>query len=1008
VPNASARLIRSSLLAGLVMLLAQAVAYGEVSSNWFFRAWQSDEGLPNNTVTGLAQTPDGYLWLGTPSSLVRFDGIRFEDFSPTNFVQPPNRGAVAMLCSRSGALWLALDRGAVVCLDGRSSRAFVAGLPTLIPSTLAEDVAGSIWISYRGGAVCRLEKDQITSFTAQDGLPDGSDICALTSDNKGRIWFCKNGQCGMFRDGKFQTLLRFEPLPARLGAAKPGGVWLCSGFHLYRIDERNQPVDLGEFHPERAGTIATVLLEDSDGAVWIGTSYSGLFRHDDSGFSAIETSHAEIMDLEEDREGNLWVGTAGGGLNRIRRRAVTLEGTESGLPFAAVQSICEDTAGTLWAVTQNGVLARRVNDKWEALSGIGNWPRDVTCVTSDGHGGLWLGGHNRTLYCWRDGRFVDWGEPKELRGQTIHTLLVSRDGALWIGEETPQALQRLRHGRLQTFEVPQDIRIIRATAEDAAGNIWAGTSKGVLLRVSGERLTDETPRRPDELASIRCLYATPDGSLWIGYAGWGVGRIRAGHYAEIRTEQGLYDDYISHILPDGHGWLWFGANRGIFKVRQADLGELAEGRSARVRSIHYGRGEGLPSLQGTFGDSPDVVRSRDGRLWIPMRTALAVVDPKQLGESPAAPPTLLHRVSLDERTVAWYGGVLPMPEQPGPKIVDLRSPRVNLRLPPAHRRLEFEFAALSFAAPENVQFRYRLEGIDENWRESGTQRVASYSRLSAADYRFHVQACNNAGIWNGTEATVSFVVAPFFWQTWSFRLAVLSGFTLALIALVRYVSFRRLRLRLRQLEQQAALHKERARIAKDIHDDLGANLTQISLLSELTRQDMAQPDKAGGHLQKISLTSRQVIKSLDEIVWAVNPRNDTLAHLIDYSGQFAIDYLGLAGIRCRLDFPEQSPPRELSTDVRHNLFLAVKEALHNIVKHAHASEVWLRISALEQGLQIVIEDNGCGFDREPDDAWADGLRNMRQRLAELGGQCRIASHAGTGTKVTFTAPWPKE
>jgi signal transduction histidine kinase/streptogramin lyase len=901
-----------------------------------------------------------------------------------------------------------LDRGAVVCLDGRSSRAFVAGLPTLIPSTLAEDAADSIWISYRGGAVCRLEKGQITSFTAQDGLPDGSDICALTSDNKGRIWFSKSGQCGIFHDGKFQTLLRFEPLPSRLGAAKPGGVWLCSGFHLYRVDERNQPVDFGEFHPARAGTVATALLEDSDGAVWIGTSYSGLFRHDDSGFSAIETSHAEIMDLEEDHEGNLWVGTAGGGLNRIRRRAVTLEGTESGLPFAAVQSLCEDTAGTLWAVTQNGVLTRRVSDKWESLSGTGNWPQDVTCVTSDGHGGLWIGGHNRTLYCWRDGRFVDWGEPKELRGQTIHTLLVSRDGALWLGEETPQALQRLRNGQLQTFEVPQDIRIIRATAEDAAGNIWAGTSKGVLLRVSGERLTDETPRRPDELASIRCLYATPDGSLWVGYAGWGVGRLRGGHYAEIRTEHGLYDDYISHILADSHGWLWFGANRGIFKVRQADLADLAEGRSARVRSIHYGRGERLPSLQGTFGDSPDVVRSRDGRLWIPMRTALAVVDPKQLGESPAVPPTLLNRVSLDERTVAWYGGVLPMPERPGTKVVDLRSPPVNLHLPPAHRRLEFEFAALSFAASENVQFRYRLEGIDENWRENGTQRVASYSRLPAADYRFHVQACNNAGIWNGAEATVSFVVAPFFWQTWSFRLAALSGFTLALIALVRYVSFRRLRLRLRQLEQQAALHKERARIAKDIHDDLGANLTQISLLSELTRQDMAEPDKAGGHLQKISLTSRQVIKSLDEIVWAVNPRNDTLAHLIDYSGQFAIDYLGVAGIRCRLDFPEQPPPREVSTDVRHNLFLAVKEALHNIVKHAHATEVWLRISASEHGLQIVIEDNGCGFDRAPDDAWADGLRNMRQRLAELGGQCRIESQAGTGTKVTFAAPWPRD
>jgi len=193
-------------------------------------------------------------------------------------------------------------------------------------------------------------------------------------------------------------------------------------------------------------------------------------------------------------------------------------------------------------------------------------------------------------------------------------------------------------------------------------------------------------------------------------------------------------------------------------------------------------------------------------------------------------------------------------------------------------------------------------------------------------------------VWSLEGAELAITVAPFFWQTWSFRATALAAFTFGVIALVRYVSFRRLRLRLRELEQQAALYKERGRIAKDIHDDLGANLTQIALLGELARQDSGEPDKAAERVGKISATARQAIKSLDEIVWAVNPRNDTLAHLVDYAGQFAIDYLRLADIRCRLDFPEQTPEREVSTDVRHNLFLAVKEALHNIVKHARARE----------------------------------------------------------------------
>jgi signal transduction histidine kinase len=203
-----------------------------------------------------------------------------------------------------------------------------------------------------------------------------------------------------------------------------------------------------------------------------------------------------------------------------------------------------------------------------------------------------------------------------------------------------------------------------------------------------------------------------------------------------------------------------------------------------------------------------------------------------------------------------------------------------------------------------------------------------------------------------------------------------------------------------QLARQQAVERERARIAKDIHDDLGANLTLIAVLG-----DLAQQERAGERIEKMASTARQAVKSLDEIVWAVNPRNDTLAHLIDYTGQFAVDYLRAAGVRCLLDVPENAPAREVPTNVRHNVFLVVKEALQNIVKHARATEVWLRISATTQDLRIVIEDNGSGFARAPEDALADGLRNMHQRMQELGGRCRIQSRVGAGTEIIVELPW---
>ncbi|HEX4350931.1 MAG TPA: two-component regulator propeller domain-containing protein, partial [Verrucomicrobiae bacterium] len=666
----------------------------------------------------------------------------------------------------------------------------------------------------------------------------------------------------------------------------------------------------------------------------------------------------------------------------------------------------EAVDGTIWAVTQNGVLVHKVSDRWDAIPVSNDWPGGATCVNVDAQGTVWVGTHLNGLYAWRDGKFVDWPGAAATRGMTFHTLLPATNGDLWIGQESPSAILRLRDGKLSTFSIAQTNRIIRAMVQDAAGSIWIGTSRGNLLRVGGEQIVDATPRPAQDLAPIRCLYATSDGALWIGYAGWGVGRLKDGHYTEVNSSQGLFDESISHIVADNQGWLWFGAGKGIFKVRQKDFEDIAAGTNLRVRSVHYGRGEGLPSLQGTFGDSPDVLRSRDGRLWIPMKTALAVVDPAKLHEQTEPPQTLLTRVSVDDHVVAEYNGILPPQENSEAKILEAAT-NLTLAIPPGHSNIKFEYAAFNFSAPENIQFRHRLAGAEDNWVESATLRMVAYPRLASGKYNFEVTACNGDGDWNQTPALISLAVAPFFWERWWFRLAVTLVFTLTIVAIVRYVSFQRLHARLRVLEQQAALQRERARIAKDIHDDLGANLTQIAYLGELANQDRGEPGLVGERISKISATARQTVKSLDEIVWAVNPRNDTLAHLLDYAGQFALDYLRTAGIRCRLDFPTEVPERELSTDLRHNLFLVIKETLHNIFKHANATEVWLRAVGNDQALEVIIEDNGRGFASAPDNALADGLRNMQQRMAEIDGTFRVESQPGSGTKIILRLPWPK-
>jgi signal transduction histidine kinase len=545
-------------------------------------------------------------------------------------------------------------------------------------------------------------------------------------------------------------------------------------------------------------------------------------------------------------------------------------------------------------------------------------------------------------------------------------------------------------------------------AEDANRTVWFGTADGFLFRSAGDRLADETSRLLERPKPIRCLCATPDGSLWIGFAGAGLGRLKAGQFARIGTAQGLADDFVSHALADGRGDLWFAGNRGLFRAAQSGLDDVAEGRARRVRSNGHGREEALPSLQGNFGYGPGAARSRDGHLWFPMRTGLARVKPANLLTNDLPPPVFIERVAVDGRPLAELPLTLNAAHATGSPGPGQARPGSNLvvRVPPAHRKLEIDYTALSYTAPENVHFRHRLEGMDEDWIEAGTTRTVNYPRLPAGAWRFRVVACNNNGIGNPIGATVLLRVTPFFWQTWWFATAVSLPAAAALVAAVRYVSFRRLKRKLQAAEHQAAVHRERARIAKDIHDDLGASLTQIGLLGALAEHDLSQPGQAADHLRRISETARLAVKSLEEIVWAVNPRNDTFPHLLDYLGQFAVDYLRVAGIRCRIDFPQQPPARALPSEMRHHLFLVVKEALHNIVTHSQATEVQLHASATADALSLSVADNGRGFDRDPDDPQADGLRNMRLRVREIGGLCHIQSQPGRGTSLRLEVPWP--
>ena len=972
-------------MAALLSLRAWAAAEPGFSSAWFARVWQAEEGLPGNSVTGVAQTSDGYLWVSTQNGLARFDGLRFERIPlpiPSGRVFPLIR---CLMLGRDGQLWLALEGALAVGVAPGRTNVFTSrdGLVNFRPLVTTQDGTGAVWIGYVDGSACRIAEGKVTRFTARDGLA-GTGGCWLATDENGQLWFAKAGRIGVFRAGAFVMLETLADKRLRLARRRGGGMWISAGLEVFTYEEGGVPVRVNELTPPRTGVEPAVLFEDREAALWIGTFGGGLFRCQGTNVARVETSHGDIQCLAQDREANLWVGTVGGGLDRLRLRVLALQGTDAGLPSETVRSVCEDATGVMWAATGNGGLARLQHGVWVPVSTNDGWSGErATCVASDRNGGVWIGTYRAGLHHWQRGRSTSLGRSEGLAGETLRALLADSAGNLWLGLESPIGLQRLRDGRLDTFTQPSGSRAIRTMAEDATGNIWMGTSDGFLLRVSGNTLVNETPHTLPRPKPIRFLSATPDGSLWIAYAGAGLGRWRAGRFGRITTEQGLRDDYICAIAADSGGGVWFSSDHGIFQARQRELDAVAEGKGARVLSIAYGRDEALPNLQGSYGYGPGAAKSQDGRLWFPMRTGLAVVHPDRVQPNRIPPAVLLEGIWMDARPV-------PLPRD-----------GVALRVAPGHHKLELRFAAPTFIAPEGVQFRYRLQGWDEEWVAAGAERKASYSRLPAGDYAFQVTACSNAGVWNEAGATLKFIVQPFVWQTWWFRLGAGTVLAALLGWAIHVYERRRVRRKLEELERRNAIERERTRIARDIHDDLGASLAQIGLLADLGASQSADARQAETSFAKIGARARAAISALDEIVWAANPRNDNLPRLADYLSHLADECFEHGPLRCRKEIPTGLPPIPVGAEARHNLALAVKEALTNALKHSSAQTVWLRLKWEAPDLVVAVEDDGAGMKDPAGGELADGLRNQTARMKDIGGTVAIHSAPDQGTRVSF-------
>ncbi|MDB6021597.1 MAG: hypothetical protein JWQ04_1454, partial [Pedosphaera sp.] len=474
-------------------------------------------------------------------------------------------------------------------------------------------------------------------------------------------------------------------------------------------------------------------------------------------------------------------------------------------------------------------------------------------------------------------------------------------------------------------------------------------------------------------------YLDAESTLWIGTGGGGLSRLKDGQVLTFTTREGLPENTISQILEDDVGNLWLGGDRGIVSVSKHELEEVAAQKMPAAYPQIYGRAEGMLSEECISGFFPIGLRTKSGLLWFPTQEGIVVADPHHQTAEAVAPAVVLEETLVDG-----------MPDG-----------AESLRLAPGKHRLEFRYTGFNFDAPERVRFRYRLEGLDSDWVEAGPSRSASYPYVPYGNYRFEVVAGNGELGWNTKGSVVSVTVKPYLWQTWWFRAPAALGLLAVIAVTSRVLEKRKLHRRLEHLEQERALAHERERIARDLHDDLGSSLARISLLSGLLKADSHSPGQIESHAIKISQSADQTVRALEEIVWAVRPGSDSLQSLVEYIAHFANELFEGGGIRCRLDLPHDLPARPLPPDVRHNIFLVVKEALANALKHAAAREVRVKASLVGEILEIKVQDDGKGHDPTllVSEEQRHGLANMRRRAEAMGATLEFQSAPGKGSTV---------
>lgn len=992
----------STLLGAAVLFL---IGTHETLAQYRYDHWTADNGLPQNSVRDIVQTRDGYLWLATLDGLVRFDGVRFTVFNKSNSPGITNNRFTKLYEDAHGNLWASLESSGLTRLQQGNFTTFTAadGLPSDAISGIGGDDKGNLiiifgfllyrWVDGR----FQRENDWRRHDNEQNPSPKAQANVAL------HLPFYSDGnKLTCFVDGQLRSWQRPD-YPAEFAPFAPaqdqhGSTWLSSpdglvstqnGRVVKIYNQRNglpgkQPRLVFGQWPLQA------LSTGADGSLWL-TNLDSMQNH------LVSQQPPEGLDIFQayaDREGNYWFGTLYNGLYRARKQTITAYSNSQGLITKEVYPLLEGRAGDLWIGTAGNGLYRFMNGAFTNYTIAPN-PADniITAIHQDRAGRLWV---DRGLYL-ENGHFLRGisDEVMSLLG-FVWTIFEDRMGALWFGGQV--GVVRYQNSTVTRFTMKDglagdDTKVI---IEDGAGGLWLG-SYGGLTHFKDGKFTTWTEANGLPGNTIRALSLDGDGVLWIGTYDSGLGRFKDGKFTRYTMRDGLFDNGVFQMLEDDFGWCWMSCNRGIYRVRKQELNDFADGKIKAITSIAYGKSDGMINVECNGGRWPAGVKTRDGKLWFPTMSGIAMIDPASVRANTQPPPVVIEGVKIDNQPVT----VETMESA-------LRNSQSAIAIKPGQANFEIEYTALSFINSENLRFKYKLEGLDQDWVDAGTRRTAYFSHIAPGHYTFKVIAANSDGIWNTAGKSLPLRVLPPFYRTWWFL--VLSLLLLSGCAVAVY-QYRVAQLERRQAAQQAfarqliaSQESERKRIAVELHDSLGQSLVLIRNWALLGTSQLDAQAPAKEELDEITTTAARALNEVREIAYNLGP--------------YHLDRLGLAGtIKDMVNRVAQAsqiafttelalPSGLLLRETEMHLYRITQEALNNLVKHSAATAAHVALQHQAEEVKLTIRDNGRGFDPHTTSHQSKrggfGLHGIDERVRLMGGEWTMQSAPGMGTTIEIT------